>query len=231
MSDDGEESSAGRQIPFGAGIKRKRIEFVPAREPSSEATSPRITSTSAGDRYLSIVFKNGALSQRPTAADTVASKKPSKSPSHQASDLKPTVCEVCNLPINNLDDAAFTTSTPHEASIAHMVCVKHSHPPSHLDRNRQGLKYLSSYGWDPDSRRGLGTAGEGIRAPIKAKAKHDTVGLGVDLGELKKMPEKKRVTLDAKKARKKYQEDRKKRERLQEMFYRNDEVEKYLGNG
>ena len=65
--------------------------------------------------------------------------------------------------------------------------------------------------------------------PIKAKVKNNTVGLGVDLKEPKDIPQEKLEKLDAKKVRKKELEDRRKREKLQQIFYGNDEVEKYLG--
>ena len=111
-----------------------------------------------------------------------------------------------------------------------MVCLTHSYPPSHLDRSRQGLKYLSSYGWDPDSRQGLGITGEGIRAPIKAKFKNDTVGLGVRIKGYKKAPRTTAVERkDAKQVRRMDMKERRTRERLQEMFYGSDDVEKYLG--
>lgn len=132
---------------------------------------------------------------------------------------------------------------PHEASLAHQLCLTHSHPPSHLDRTRHGLRYLSAYGWDPDSRLGLGAPGrEGIREPVKAKVKHDTVGLGVnsvdeDWSSSKRDKDKsaqgakpaKVVKLNAKQARKGHAEARKKGEMLREMFYRGDDVQRYLG--
>jgi hypothetical protein len=40
-----------------------------------------------------------------------------------------------------------------------------------------GLRYLTTHGWDPDSRLGLGAKQEGIRIPVKPKEKHDTEGL------------------------------------------------------
>lgn len=93
------------------------------------------------------------------------------------------------------------------------------------------MKYLTSYGWDPDSRLGLGAKGEGILAPVKAKVKSDTVGLGVVFpkGVDKRKMEKKVEKLDAKRVRKMEEEGKKRRERLQELFYRNDDLERYLG--
>jgi len=230
MSDDKDSTPLEAQRVFGAGLKRKRIDFVPAESLSSTDVAPQPnTSSSIGDRYLSIVLKNGAFPMDPDAIDTKLSNAP-KRPPRQQHILKDAVCQVCNLPINAKDDAITTTSKPHESSMAHQICLTHSHPPSHLDRNRQGLKYLSSYGWDPDSRLGLGAAGEGILAPMKVKAKDDTVGLGIKLKGAK-APAKKVERLDAKQTRKREMDDRKKRERLQEMFYRNDNVERYLGGG
>ena len=118
----------------------------------------------------------------------------------------------------------------HEASIAHMVCLKHSFPPSNLDRNRSGLRYLSAYGWDPDSRLGLGASSEGIRAPIKVKMKNDTVGLGVHSKHDLKVQGRER-SLDAKQTRLRDLENKKKRAILQEIFYGNEDVERFLYSG
>ena len=193
--------------------------------------SPQTTpAVSAGDRYLSIVLKNGASTEdnKLTSAEVPG---PERSATQQQHELKGAVCGVCNLPIEAPENPTSTASTNHESTIAHMVCLTHSYPPSHLDRSRHGLKYLSSYGWDPDSRQGLGATGDGIRAPIKAKVKNDTVGLGVKIKGNKKPIDAKVERMDAKQVRKKDMEDRRKWERLQQMFYRNDDVEKYLGGG
>lgn len=231
MSDDEGSPQEEARIPFDAGIKRRRIEFVRAGVETGSSQTVSHPTLSAGDRYLSIVFKNGASTKEVTTTDTKVPSLSLEGHTKQAPVPKGTLCDVCKLPINTSDDDAATSATPHEASIAHMVCIKHSHPPSHLDRNRKGLRYLSSYGWDLDSRLGLGAAGEDIRAPIKAKLKNDTVGLGVKLEDVKHIRQKKVESLNAKQAKRKDLEDRKKRDRLQEMFYRNDDVEKYLGGG
>ncbi|KAL9135471.1 MAG: hypothetical protein Q9175_003337 [Cornicularia normoerica] len=224
MSDEEDFSLWEQQRIFRTGIKKKKIDFVAAAAAPTQSiqSAPQTTaSISAGDRYLHIVLKNGASTGDYSSTSTGTTQ--------QQFDLKRALCETCNLPINALGDATSTAPTNHESMIAHMVCLTHSHPPSHLDRNHQGLKYLSSYGWDPDSRQGLGATGEGIRAPIKAKVKNDTVGLGVKMKVDKKTPDAKVERMDAKQVRKKDMEDRRKRERLQEMFYGNDDVEKHLG--
>ncbi|KAI9815371.1 MAG: hypothetical protein M1832_005510 [Thelocarpon impressellum] len=220
------------QRVFGAGIKRKRVQFVPAKEASSATTPPRTDATStgepnrAGDYYLSVVLASG--------------QKPPIDESKEDADI-PRRCEVCDLPFPPSDAAADnaampTSETRHAASLAHQVCLTHSAPPSHLDRQRLGLQYLSSYGWDPDTRLGLGASGrEGITAPIKGRLKRDTLGVGV------KVPEGKRgmvraagkikvEKLGAGEVRKREAEARRKGERLREMFYGRDEVLRYLGN-
>lgn len=77
----------------------------------------------------------------------------------------------------------------------------------------------------------MGATGEGVRAPIKAIVKNDTVGLGAKTKGSKKPTDTKVVEMDAKQVRRMDIEDRRKRERLQEMFYGNGDVEKHLGGG
>ncbi|KAI4257600.1 MAG: hypothetical protein LQ352_001584 [Teloschistes flavicans] len=214
------------QRVFGAGIKRKKINFVPSSsvQSSGDSKAPR---SGAGDRYLSIVFnRSQGISEAQSAsasegapANTIASSDGSS----QA------VCETCKLPLST-DEAGWQQKNPHETTIAHQVCISHLEPPSHLDRNRQGLKYLSSYGWDPDSRLGLGASGAGIRVPIKAKPKYDTLGIGSTAVsapvKVRKVATKK---LDAKQTREAEAKARKERHRIQETFYQSQDVQKYLG--
>lgn len=126
------------------------------------------------------------------------------------------------------------------------------------------MRYLSSYGWDPDSRLGLGATGrEGIREPVRTRPKNDTVGLGMNLDRSgsddendernendvkvsEKSKERKRKAqasmrkklatttsqiprLDAKRTRLAELADRRRREKMQEMFYRSDDILRYLG--
>lgn len=231
MLDDEDLPQEETRIPSDSGIKRRRIEFVRAGVETGSSQFVACPAFPAGDRYLSIVFKKGASTKELKTTDTKVSSLSIDSHTKQAPVPEGTLCDICKIPISPWDDEKTTSATPHEASIAHMVCVKHSHPPSHLDRNRQGLRYLSRYGWDPDSWLGLGAAGEGIRAPIKAKVKNDTVGLGAKLVGVRHVRQKKVESLNAKQARRTDLEDRKKRERLQEMFYRNHDVDILLGGG
>ncbi|TQN74263.1 hypothetical protein CSHISOI_01192 [Colletotrichum shisoi] len=219
--------------PFGAGIQRKPIQFVKASDPNLSTAEPVKTTksgSSVGDFYLSLVLPSEKA--RP-GVETPAAQ----------------ICAVCDLPLGK-DDAVGEVSNggsnsgekttakrpKHEASIAHQVCLTHSHPPSALDRSRMGLTYLSSHGWDPDSRKGLGAAGQGMQYPLKTRPKEDKYGLGLAIPkDLKSKVEKKKKqtpqTLDAKKCRKKADEDKKKAERLRQMFYGSEDMDRYLGSG
>jgi hypothetical protein len=162
------------------------------------------------------------------------------------------VCEICNLPVTtksrkdtDLDELETTSTTtkhtPHEASMVHQICLQHSHPPSHLDRTRHGLRYLASYGWDPDSRVGLGAEGRtGILQPIKPKTKTTTSGLGLTKEDeeaiaarkgVRKQQQEQRQKLNAKQVRLAHLADKKKGEKLRELFYASDDIQRYLGGG
>lgn len=184
---------------------------MPAADPST-TTLP--TAPGKGDSvaasYLSLVLG------KDSEADSTA---------FQDDTEKPAICDICEHPLHSSD-----STVPHEASISHQLCVQHTQPPSHIDRQRKGYTYLQAYGWDADSRLGLGMTGEGRLYPVKAKEKRDTLGLGVEAlspkEKVKIMEKPKR--LDAGKVRKMEAEDKKKRERLQRMFYANEDVERYL---
>lgn len=176
----------------------------------------------------------------PPTADTIAPAPPVPTDNvERPKGSARTYCDVCNLPLSDpqsQSQSQETTSRPHEASLAHQVCLKHSHPPSHLDRTRAGMRYLSTYGWDPDSRLGLGAAGrEGIREPLKGRIKHDTAGLGSGLdkdGDPIKAPlpvKNKVVKLNPKEMRRKEAEAKRRGEKMRNLFFQNDEVLKYLG--
>jgi hypothetical protein len=255
MSDDEYEIPLQDQRVFGAGIKRKRVKFVPSTTSSSNTLPPSHTpAKSVSDLYLKLVLPGDRASEPSSRASISTQTSPTIEPSQNVlkhpdeETSNPQVCEICNLPISESVEASSISENsctfdstadprpvkarPHEASLAHQVCLTHSHPPSHLDRNRKGLAYLSSYGWDPDSRVGLGASGQGIQYPIKTKPKDDKLGIGVVLpGERERTKKEKPIKLDAGEVRKLQEKDKKKAERLREMFYRNDDVERYLGGG
>ncbi|KAL2286283.1 hypothetical protein FJTKL_07071 [Diaporthe vaccinii] len=216
--------------PFGSGLRRNEIKFVPASNEGAEAEKQQREKSkgqSISDFYLSMVLK------KPEAAAT--HKEPAKPP----------VCDICSMPLTPADDnTSSSTSTssrkpagPHEASIAHQVCLAHSHPPSALDRSRMGLSVLAAQGWDPDARAGLGAAGQGTQYPVKAKPKEDRLGVGVVVpkdgaAKKKKAKEKERPKLlDAKKVRKMAAEDRKRADKLQKELFGRVDLERYLGPG
>ncbi|KAI3318307.1 hypothetical protein HD806DRAFT_512470 [Xylariaceae sp. AK1471] len=209
--------------PFGSGLKRKQVIFVPASSDklnAIEESYPSEPSKSISDIYLSIVL--------PEETNKAASIE-------DANTAGLDICDICKLPVNKNSDVADTgnlSSRPHEVSIAHQVCISHSHPPSALDRSRMGLSVLQAQGWDPDARTGLGASSQGVSFPIKAKPKYDTLGLGVEVPkDVATKKKEKPKTLDAKKVRKRAAEDKKRHEKLRHQFYGNPEVERYLGLG
>lgn len=243
-----------QQRPFSSGVRRKRVQFVRSSDlDTTTAPTPSSSSgTSIADTYLSIVMKQPVASTSPSTPTQRAPSPPIRTqsappaqdiippPPPTAVPAAPEYCDVCSLPLppQATADATDQKARPHEASLAHQICLTHSHPPSHLDRTRSGLRYLSTYGWDPDSRLGLGASGrEGIREPIKPRVKHGTAGLGTGLDRdgdplpPRPAPPVKVQKLNPKQLRNKLAEDKKRAERMRKAFYQNDEVLKYLGEG
>jgi hypothetical protein len=221
--DELEDVPLQHKRPFGSGLKRKQVIFVPASSGNLNAieeSKPSEPSKSVSDMYLSIVLPEE------TSETASTSKKNAKI-------TEMNICDICKLPANKDDNVAGTgksSSRPHEVSIPHQVCISHSHPPSALDRSRMGLSVLQAQGWDPDARTGLGALQQGVSFPIKAKPKYNTLGLGVEVPKdvANKKKEKPKM-LDAKRVRKMAAEDKKRQERLRQQFYGNPEVERYLG--
>lgn len=225
--DDFDDVPLQHKKPFGSGLRRNEIKFVPASSEDAEAASQQRDKTkgqSISDFYLSMVLK------KPEPAAT--QKEPAKAP----------VCDICSMPLTTTDESASSSTSNrktgghHEASIAHQVCLAHSHPPSALDRSRMGLSVLAAQGWDPDSRVGLGAAGQGTQYPVKAKPKEDRLGVGVvvpkDGAARKKEKDKEKPKLlDAKKVRKMAAEDRKRADKLQRELFGRVDLDKYLGPG
>ncbi|ORY65301.1 G-patch domain-containing protein [Pseudomassariella vexata] len=206
--------------PFGAGLRRKQVVFVPASSGNLNSMEENISAAparSVADMYLDLVLPNGSASASATPESITTQ-----------------LCEVCDWPLDQDPSDNLQRDRPnqkHEASIAHQVCLTHSHPPSALDRSRMGLAVLSAQGWDPDARRGLGATQSGIQYPIKVKPKKDTLGIGVKVPRVLEPKKEKVQKLDAKKARQMALEDKKRREQLQRQFYGNSDLQKYLGTG
>lgn len=229
-----------RKKPFGSGLRRNEIRFVPAATDDSTVTLSTGAKSQQGqsvsDFYLNMVLK------RPQEGEP--NRQPTKGMSKAVE-----LCEVCRLPIDCVpedetmtqDAAASVTMRKagghHEASIAHQVCLAHSHPPSALDRSRMGLSVLEAQGWNPDARTGLGAAGQGVHYPLKVKPKDDHLGIGTVVpknegrGTRRTKATEKPQLLDAKKVRKMAAEDRKRTDRLQRQIFGKVDLEKYLGSG
>lgn len=244
LEDDEYEIPLRDQRYFGAGIKRKRVQFVPSSSTQSATTSlPAPASSTAARRYLEIVFgkRNDANSEpqashapreasRGTGDATGLDSRVERAREHteaSESTRSQSICDVCTRPIY---DSA--TAILHQSSISHQICLQHSHGPSHVDRKRKGLQVLSTQGWDPDSRLGLGAEGEGILHPIKAKENPERAGLGVRPEDVAKARAKEKfANLDAGKVRKLEAEKKKRGQSLRDAFYRSEDVEKYLCGG
>ncbi len=227
--DEGDDIPFHRKQVFGPGLHKKAIAFVPASGGDLNSTGDRTTtrstepSKSVADLYLSMVLPDEAAHAKREVA----------------------ICDICKLPLRpeepegaagSGEDAGPEGGTypksAHETSLAHQICVPHSHPPSAVDRSRMGLSVLQSRGWDPDARRGLGVSQQGIQFPVKAKPKDDTLGLGIVVPKnLPPKKDKKPQLLDAGKMRKMHQREKKKAERIRRQLFGDDKLEKYLGPG
>ncbi|KAI0520909.1 hypothetical protein F5B22DRAFT_598771 [Xylaria bambusicola] len=220
--EDADEVPLQHKRPFGSGLKRKQVVFVPASSGNLDSVNeskPPEPSKSVADMYLSIVLptenRDSSIGETNVAGLDI--------------------CDICKLPVDvssDGTDAGKLPRRPHQASIAHQVCMAHSHPPSSLDRSRMGLGVLQAQGWDPDARTGLGALNQGISFPIKAKPKNDTLGLGVEVPkDFESKKKDKPQMLNAKKVRKMATEDKKRHEKLRHQLFGNPDVERYLGRG
>ncbi|KAF3935760.1 hypothetical protein ABW19_dt0210073 [Dactylella cylindrospora] len=80
------------------------------------------------------------------------------------------ICPTCNTRV--------TDWNLHVRTTVHMASREHSKTPHHLNRRSEGYKHMVKLGWDPDSSKGLGAEGQGIRFPVKATTKKDYLGIG-----------------------------------------------------
>jgi len=258
---DYDETPLEKVRPYGSGLHRHHIAFVPAAggdggklNTTSSAASKQATRADVASIYLSMVLPEDVnKSHRPPGTGTGTRSGINTSTSTEQAAA---VCEVCKLPLSPLtpepenktrshgdddDDVddnhrnserTNTTHKRHETSLAHQLCLPHSHPPSALDRSRMGLTYLSAYGWDPDSRRGLGAGQQGIPYPVKARAKDDNLGVGMAVPPPSSSLKKEKVKLlDAKKVRKQVLEEKRRAESIRRQLFGRDDLERYLGSG
>ncbi|KAK4181815.1 hypothetical protein QBC36DRAFT_316637 [Triangularia setosa] len=221
IEDEFDDIPLHQKRPFGSGLYKKAITFVPASSSLKTVNdAPATSGNSIADLYLSMVLPPPS----PTKVTLEDKPPPNQETTEEPSPSSPPLCcPSCLLPLG----------PDHEKSLAHQLSLPHSHPPSALDRSRMGLQYLSSQGWDPDSRRGLGSGQQGIQHPIKPKPKDDRLGLGVEIPKHlkgKSSPPKEKL-LDAKKVRKQYEQEKKKKERVMKELHGDGKWEKYLGSG
>jgi len=196
--------------PFGAGIRRKEIKFVRAADPDAGlSTATTSTATDLGDLYASVV-----LNSNPENKEAKKSEEEKQ------------ICPDCGLDISS-------TTQPHEAALAHQVSLRHSQPPSALDRSRMGVRTLTSQGWDLDAHQGLGRENDGMRYPIKVANKKDNLGIGATIPKPKEKTKEHLSYPLNKKELKKHRADQKRRhEQLQREIFGRVDVEAYLrGNG
>lgn len=194
---------------YGRGLWKQPINFVSAA-PAAPTPAPSSGTNILAQKYLAIMFPNGQTLPKPEAYPS---------------------CGICDQPVKEQDPRMHYLSPTHQAALPRAPI------PSAIDRTRMGLKYMSKHGYDVDARVGLGASGQGMLFPLVPKEKRDKFGLGID----KKEHEKKRKfggasavdvregRLDAGKVRKMEKVEKRRHEKLQRMFYGNDEVEKYLG--
>lgn len=214
---------------FGAGLKRKRVQFVPSSSESTTAeaigdpTSEQPGSSNPYRRHLATnatATHEGVQSTASHPEDSVGSSAPERQD-----------CPICHLPI--------APDATHHASIAHQVCLPHAHPPSSIDRRRKGVAMMTTHGWDPDQRHGLGSTGQGILYPVVAREKVDKYGVGLVSSALDDTststkavkPARKREAprnLDAGKVRARHDQQKKDDQRMREGFYGDEDVQKYL---
>ncbi|KAF2034895.1 hypothetical protein EK21DRAFT_55571 [Setomelanomma holmii] len=210
--DDADHSTAPfvQQPAYGRGLWKNPIQFVSAAQDAPKPIAPTTNGRTMAERYLAIMFPNGEPQPKAEAYPA---------------------CGICGEPVKEQDQRM------HYLSPAHQAALPRAPIPSAIDRTRMGLKYMSKHGYDVDARVGLGASGQGMLFPLVPKEKRDKLGLGID----KKQHEKKKAfggasaadvkegRLDAGKIQKMAKIEKRKHEKLQRMFYGNDEVEKYLG--
>jgi G-patch domain len=230
------ESSSGADKPLLPSAAERYLSIVLP----DEAKRPTSQSKTDGDRTAATTTTG--LEGSSNTLSVLPSRAAEQSQQLHTPDDQLQLCEVCNFPIDSSSSTSIVSASHegplstsvkvHEASIAHQVCLSHSNPPSHLDRTRHGLRYLAAYGWDPDSRLGLGTPGrEGIREPLKQKIKNDTVGLGMKIeARIAKRKVVKEQKLNARQVRRRELEMKKKDDKLRELFYRSDNIQRHLGD-
>lgn len=205
--DDSDISTAPftEQRAYGGQLWKRPIQFVPA---SSQVPSIGISRGQLVNPYT-LSERNGP-SSKSTAYPT---------------------CGICGGPLKEANER------DHFLSPAHQLALPEMHTPSGIDRTRLGLKVLERHGFDVDARKGLGADGQGMLFPIVPKEKRDKLGLGVNTKLVERREKEKeelapkKAMLDAGKVRKLADVEKKRHAQLQNMFYGDDRLDRYLGGG
>lgn len=239
--DDYDETPLQNKRPFGSGLHKKPvIAFVPASSENSESLPDSNNNEpekpfNISEWYLAFVCKKPSSStDEPSPGTSIASPA---AEDQKEGGSQTEMCEVCKIPFPTSGKIA------HITSISHQVRLPHSHPPSSLDRSRMGVSVLSDQGWDPDSRKGLGSSQQGIAYPLKPKPKDDKLGIGAMApakgkqnhllstnsgGRKGETPKK---ILGAGRMRRLYKEEKRRTARIHHELFGDDKLEKYLGKG
>ena len=145
------------------------------------------------------------------------------------------ICDVCGEPKKPTAD-----DIPHELSWSHQLALPREKPKGSNDRIRFGFRQLEKHGYDPEERPGLGAQGQGITKPLALAPKRDKLGLGhsasvkqsVEALQLHKNARtpaeaqaKVHKPMNAKECKKQYEEEKRKAEKIRNLFYSDDHEE------
>ncbi|KAF3204362.1 hypothetical protein TWF191_002282 [Orbilia oligospora] len=194
--------------PFGTGVKRKPIHFVPASGDDQDGEVLHQTAresrpnhgSSVAEFYLSLVLPSepgSTNASSPSSKPTPSNQSKDTSEEAGIGDLARCLSEdavvgpasaVVEHPIETstvvVDEICSTCNSrvtdweSHVRTTAHMFSLEHSKPPHHLNRQSEGYKHMVKLGWNPDGCEGLGAERQGIRFPVKATSKNDNLGIG-----------------------------------------------------
>ena len=191
------------QRVFGAGIKRKRVPFVPASTNESHiAPEPK---TAVGDRYLSIVLKE-------------QDQKPS-------TDEHATVCDICGQPASNFHESSIS----HQFCLEHSHPPSHL-PREHIGLKILGSH---GWDPDSRLGLGASGEGIRVPIKSKIKNDTVGLGIETkpsNDGSLLEVRADGVKRLNAKEVRMQEEAGRKRAQKLQQNFYGED-LSKYLGPG
>ena len=169
-----------REYSFGPIYSKGAPRFVRAKQPSESQVKPVVQPQTGSSFYADLV----ANRQPQASTSQLADPSDATSLEVKASLKESALCPVCNVSVSSMD--------AHSRTLGHMLRSSDAiTPPTYYAINAQniGRKLLVKNGWVENT--GLGFAGDGRHAPVKASDKVDKLGLGLKLkkGEHKPAPE------------------------------------------